>query len=63
MSKKTDEQTRLELSIEAAALLSVENFGPPTDMWDPDYGWVLVKGEITEAGVAWYKEKYQKGKK
>lgn len=32
------------------AKLAVDNFGVPTDLWHPDYGWIMRDGEVTEEG-------------
>lgn len=48
MSK--DEEQALIESLE----LCLKEGGAPTDMWHPDYGWILLNSEITAAGLLWY---------
>lgn len=52
--KKTIE----ECLIEATEFLSKEG-GMPENMWHPEYGWLIVNGEPTEAGVLWYQETFK----
>lgn len=38
-------------AIEDAAIRSAQNMGAAQDIFHPDYGWIMRKGELTEAGI------------
>lgn len=40
-----------EEELEQLALKSAANFGAAKDIWHPEYGWILLNGEVTPAGV------------
>jgi hypothetical protein len=49
----TPEQLR---ELEEQCLKSLDNFGPPQDMWYEEYGQIFKDGQPTESGIRWYKE-------
>jgi hypothetical protein len=53
--KNFNEMTPQEIEeMEEAAIQNAGNFGPARDMWHPDYGWILLDGELTGAGKRFY---------
>lgn len=49
----TDEE--IEQMCEIAAKNAL-NFGAPEDLAIPGYGWIIRKGEVTEAGKIWFED-------
>lgn len=50
-----------ERQLEEAAKLVRDDFGTPTDIWHPDYGWILRKSEVTEEGKQFALELRKRG--
>ena len=44
-----------EEEIEEAALASALNMGAAKDLFHPNWGWVLLDGEVTEVGIEFFK--------
>lgn len=38
-------------NLKKLAEASAANFGAAKDIWHPDYGWILLDGEVTTAGL------------
>ncbi len=49
-------KTYSEEEILEAALKSIDNFGPATDLYHPDYGWILKDGVCTKEGEKFYED-------
>lgn len=47
-----------EAMIEDAAIRSAANMGAAQDIWHPDYGWIMLKGELTDAGIVFCQKYY-----
>lgn len=45
-----------EEEIEEAALKATDNFGPPTDMFHPEYGWIMRDGVTTPEGIEFWED-------
>jgi hypothetical protein len=48
---KLTEEALLEM-----ALKSIDNFGPATDLYHPEYGWILKDGVCTKEGERFYED-------
>lgn len=60
--KKMDDMSPEEVAeLERAAKLSSDNFGAPTDLWHPDYGWIMQDGEVTDEGKDFARELRKRG--
>lgn len=57
MNKELDE------ALIAAAKLVQEEGSAPDNMFHPEYGWLIIDGEGTEAGARWYKDNFEKDEK
>lgn len=44
-----------QAQLERTAVQSALNMGAPLDMWVPDYGQVLARGQLTESGRRFFK--------
>lgn len=51
----TDEEIE---AIENAAIKSAQNMGAARDIYHEDYGWLLRDGEMTEAGIEFFKKHF-----
>lgn len=50
-----DENQLTQEQIEAAAILSAENMGAPTDLYYPELGvWLIRDGKLTEEGIKFW---------
>ncbi len=47
--------------LEEALLKIMNDFGTPTDIFHPDYGWIMKDGKPTNEGIDWYKENLLNG--
>jgi len=56
--KKTPKEELEEALIASVEFASREG-GAPDSMFIPEYGWILINGELTEEGILWYKENYE----
>jgi len=45
-----------EEEIEQAAIESALNMGAAESLFHPDWGWILLDGEITEVGIEFFKQ-------
>lgn len=51
---------KLDLDIEEIAIQNANNFGTPSDIFHPEYGWLWLDGAITTQGIKFFKDQNEK---
>lgn len=55
----TDQTQEQEDEMIEAAIQNANNMGAATDMFHPDYGWILVDGKPTPEGLDFFQEQLE----